>query len=381
MSLRMTGRPRDERSARLEQIGLTLGLLAVLALFFALQGLLLALARGLRVGWHGGWSLLLAQIRLFLPWALLVPLLATMGRPARDGRTRWYVVTPLHLAACAVACVLVPWFWIAFTPHLLEWFGTSPDAPLSTVVPKFLHINALIYFLIVGFWSLLDYHRRLRDREVAAARLAAELADAELRALRAQVHPHFLFNALHAVSALLRTRPDDADRMIGELSALLRASLRGSSSQQVPLGDELRSLGHYVEIMRIRFEDRLDVRLTAQPDTLDAAVPSFILQPLVENAIKHGVGPLEGGGTIEVEATRDGKQLMLQVRDTGAGFDRASTTGAGGHGLSATRERLRLLYGAGAAMVLANGERGGAVVTLTLPFTASQNANAAARDT
>lgn len=362
--------PRSLGSRALARnVGLTLVMLAVLAVFFTLQGQFLALARREPLSYWGVFSTHLAtQLRLLLPWAILVPLIGRLARAAEVGRVRWRRALVVHITSCALATVLVAAFYTVTTPYVLRWFGGDPEAPFVETFAKLFRINALTYFLILGFWMLVDYNRRFRERERAAAALEVQLAEAHLQILRAQVHPHFLFNALHAVSSLVHTNPDEADRMIGELSELLRGSLHGSSRQEVPLRTELETLQHYLEIMKVRFRDRLQIQVTAPPETSDARVPSFLLQPLVENAIKHGVGSLEQGGTIAIEACRQDDRLLVQVRDTGEGFANPVAAVPAGHGLAGIRERLRLLYGPAGEMALANSPAGGAVVTVTLPW-------------
>lgn len=372
-------RSSDRGAALARNAGLTIVMLAALALFFTLQGPFLALARREPVE---AWSLfsthLLTQLRLLLPWAILVPVIGRLARVAEVGRVPWPRVLIVHAAGCAIATILIPAFYALATPYVLRWFGANPDGPFVESFAKLFRINALTYFLILGFWLLVDYRRRFRERERAAAALELRLAEAQLQALRAQVHPHFLFNALHAVSSLVHTNPDEADRMIGELSELLRASLEGPARQEVPFGDELQTLQHYVEIMMVRFKDRLRIRVSAPPETLDVRVPGFVLQPVVENAIKHGVGSREDGGTIDVDARRERDRLVVRVRDTGEGFANPTATVPDGHGLAAIRDRLRLLYGAAAALELANAPSGGAVVTLTIPWTVEEGTTAGA---
>jgi signal transduction histidine kinase len=349
--------------------GLTILMLAALAVFFTLQGQFLALARREPLGaWAVFATHLTTQLGLLLPWAILVPVIGRLARVAELGRVRWPRVLIVHAGGCALATVLVPAFYTLATPSVLRWFGADPGGPFTESFAKLFRTNALTYFLIVGFWVLVDYYRRFRERERAATALEAQLAEARLQALRAQVHPHFLFNALHAVSSLVHTNPDEADRMIGELSELLRASLHGSSQQEVPLRVEVQTLQHYLEIMKVRFKDRLRIHVAVPPEAGGTRVPAFLLQPLVENAVKHGVGALEEGGTIEIEAWRDGDRLAVRVRDTGDGFADPTAALPSGHGLAALRDRLCLLYGAEGALVLANGPAGGAAVTITLPW-------------
>jgi two-component system, LytTR family, sensor kinase len=362
-------RPAGSRAALARNVGLTLVMLAALAVFFTLQGLFLAVARREPIPlWLVLATHLETQLWLLLPWAILAPVIGRLARAAEIGRAPWPRVVLVHAAACGAATVLVPAFYRLTTPYVLRWFGANPDAPFVETFAKFFRITALTYFLILGFWILVDYYRRFRERERAAATLQVELAEAQLQVLRAQVQPHFLFNALNAVSALVHTSPDEADRMIGELSELLRASLHGSSEPQVPLRMELQTLKHYLEIMKVRFGDRLRIHVAAPPETCDVLVPSFVLQPLVENSIKHGVGPLEEGGTIDIEASRRDERLVLRVRDTGRGFADPAASVPDHHGLTAIRQRLRLLYGADGVMELANQPGGGAIVTLTLPW-------------
>jgi LytS/YehU family sensor histidine kinase len=195
------------------------------------------------------------------------------------------------------------------------------------------------------------------------------MTEARLNALRMELHPHFLFNTLNAISGLVRRREIDAAvRMLARLGELLRVTLERGSVQQVPLERELSFLRLYLEIERIRFHDRLGVDFEVDPEVLDALVPTLILQPLVENAVRHGVARLSGPGRVGVRAARQDGKLILQVADTGAGFQAGNGGTRLGVGLSNTRARLEQLYGADAAMMLDNGPAGGALVTVTLPY-------------
>jgi len=357
------------RTALARNVGLTLVMLAALAVFFTIQGLFMAVARREPAPlWLVLTTHLRTQLWLLLPWAILVPVIGRLARAVEIGRAPWHRAVLVQSVAGGLATVLVPAFYVLVTPDVLRWSGANPHAPFVETFAKFFRITALTYFLILGFWVVVDYYRRFRERERAAAELSVQLAEAQLQALRARVQPHFLFNALNAVSSLVHTSPDEADRMIGELGELLRASLQGPSEQQVPLRTELQTLQHYVEIMKVRFGERLQIRIAASPETCDVMVPSFVLQPAVENAIKHGVGPLEAGGTIDIDAFRRDERLVVRVRDTGGGFADASAGLPDHHGLAAIRQRLRLLYGAHGVVELANDPAGGAIVTVTLPW-------------
>ena len=207
--------------------------------------------------------------------------------------------------------------------------------------------DAISYATFLVFITLYRYYRVLRQREIRTAQLERGLAQAELRNLRLQLQPHFLFNALNTISSTMYDDPRSADRMVGQLSQLLRLSLRTSHAQEVPLRDELDVLDCYLGLMRARFGERLRATVVAFPDTLDALVPSLLLQPLVENAIRHGNASRSGGGSIDVHVEHVGDTLRLSVTDDGPGSSPGTDLFARGTGLSATRDRLRLLYGDG----------------------------------
>jgi sensor histidine kinase YesM len=241
--------------------------------------------------------------------------------------------------------------------------------PPREISPVALQQNLLMYAAIVGILYAFDYYRKYREHEVKASQLEARLAQAQLQALKMQLHPHFLFNTLHAISTLVHKDPEAADRMIARLSDLLRLSLESAGVQEVTLKRELDFLERYLEIEQIRFGDRLKVQMEIAPEVLDAMVPNFILQPLVENAVRHGIAPRATPGRIELFAKRENGQLQLQVRDDGPGLsDGQQQALKSGVGLSNTRARLQQLYGAAHSFELSNAETGGLVVSLTIPL-------------
>lgn len=222
--------------------------------------------------------------------------------------------------------------------------------------------------------------------EAHAAELHAQLSDARLESLRRQLDPHFLFNTLHSVSALVERDPRGVRRMIGQLSELLRHSMDDASAPEIPLAQELALLERYVDIMRVRFGDELEVEMRVNPDALHALVPNMILQPLVENAIKHGVEQRAQGGRVEVEATLDGRSLVLHVRDNGEGVPPRHWSMPGidtpvdvvsgarvGVGLRNTSSRLAQLYGSEYRLTLSPGATGGATVEVRLPYRESNS--------
>jgi LytS/YehU family sensor histidine kinase len=219
--------------------------------------------------------------------------------------------------------------------------------------------------LIHGF----EFHRRYRRREFEAARLQTQLAQSRLEALTAQLHPHFLFNTLQGISTLMHRDVDAADAMLSRLSDLLRQTLQRGDRQEAPLSEEMEMLDHYVEISRERFKDRLVFESQIPPDARNALVPFFILQPLVENALLHGIARRAGVGRVSVSARRQGETLQLNVTDDGPGLpkeERASPRE--GVGLSNTRERLRELYGDRQSLILDAPPSGGLRVELVIPY-------------
>ncbi len=226
----------------------------------------------------------------------------------------------------------------------------------------------MTYSAIVGVSYALGYYRESQARAIRAAHLEARLAEARLKTLEAELHPHFLFNTLHAISTLVHTQPETADRMISRLSDLLRITFSRSGAACVSLHEELEFLQKYLEIEQTRFQDRLTVHYDIDPDTLDAEVPRLILQPLVENAIKHGVAPRSGPGTVSIASRRDGVELHLTVRDNGVGLSRGARAKLhGGVGLSNTRDRLECLYGTAHALEFIEASQG-LTVEMRLPF-------------
>ena len=207
-----------------------------------------------------------------------------------------------------------------------------------------------------------------RQREIRAALLEGNLARAQLRNLRLQLQPHFLFNALNTISATMYTDPAAADEMLVALSELLRSSLRTAQSDEVPLEEELAVLDRYLAIMRARFGERLSVSMEIDPGTAGALVPSLILQPLVENAIRHGNAEREGRGSIEVRARREDGRLVLEVEDDGPGDEQNGDGKGSGLGLTATAERLQILYGNEQSFSAGKGEDGGFLARATLPL-------------
>lgn len=248
-----------------------------------------------------------------------------------------------------------------------------PGAPRSNafiglIAYKF-HVYFLIYWMIVGATRAFDAYTRLRESQRLAAELETQLARAQFQALQAQLQPHFLFNTHHAiVSLMLKHDNAAAIRMLTRLSDLLRLTLRGATQQVTSLQEELAALDLYLGIQRERFRDRLETQLEIAPEALPAEVPWLLLQPLVENALHHGIEPRAEGGKLRVTARVHAGELQLTVSDDGPGFPAGfDLENARGIGLRNTRARLARLYGAAQRFELARAPEGGAEIRLTLP--------------
>ena len=242
---------------------------------------------------------------------------------------------------------------------------------LLTTIPW----GTFMYFTTLGCVHAFAYFVEVKEREAQTARLAAQVAEARLGALRMQLHPHFLFNSLNAITVLVRDQDTvAAGRMLDLLSDVLRQVLKSDRAHEVPLADELEFLERYLAIEQVRFSDRLHVRFDVDGSLLDAAVPEFLLQPLVENALRHGIANRADGGVVEVTARRAGDSLVLSVADNGPGLGTTDASRNGnGLGLANIRERLTTLYGSRARLELRAREAslgGGAVASVTIPFRA-----------
>lgn len=222
-----------------------------------------------------------------------------------------------------------------------------------------------MYAVICAAWHLGDLYRKFKERETRAARLQAELATAQLEILKTQIHPHFLFNTLNSISALMQEDVHAADDMLADLSFMLRASLEASTNQEIDLESEIDLLSTYLRIQKRRFEDRLTVDIQIASDTMEAMVPCLLLQPFVENSIRHGIAPKAKPGKIQISSVRSADQLVLRVTDDGTTLRLNYKEGIG---LSNTRARMHRLYGEKHSVRLSNNSEGGVTATITLPF-------------
>lgn len=328
---------------------------------FASQFYISSAKAGLAVSWGQAVRYALGDWYVFAVLSVPVIGLAHRFRFEAGNRGR-------SLAAHALGGALFSFAYILLRAWVGQWqSGASFAEAFRPLLVKTWHFNLLVYWVIVAVSQAFGYYRKYRERELRAAELEKRLAQAKLKALQMQLNPHFLFNTLHSISSLMHKDVEAADRMITRLSDLLRAALAGSDTQEVPLRQELQLLELYLEIERIRFGERLTVKLDIAPDTLEAQVPNLILQPLVENAIRHGIEPRARPGRIELRAQRQGGALTLGVWDNGSGLseDRPAKEGVG---LSNTRARLRELYGMEHRFELLHAPEGGLRVDLSIPF-------------
>ena len=349
--------------ARLAAAALIVGAWTLVAVFSAGQWYLFQLSRGATPDWLQG---LLPNLVSCWMWAGFTPLIVRLARRFPLRRGAWAGTLALHLVLALGFSLLDA----SLDALLGRWFAVlrPPVASLASQYFGQSFLNVFSYFAVLAVASAVRYHALFSERQVAASRLEAQLLGAQIRALEMQLHPHFLFNTLHTVAALVRAgRNPAAVRMIAGLSDLLRASLRADGPAEIPLRDELALVERYLAIEQVRFQERLETRVSADPEALAGLVPALILQPLVENAIRHGIERRAAPGRVEVEARRQNGTLVLRVHDSSSGAPSPARDGAG-IGLSNTRTRLRHLYGERQRFELSELPGGGAVALVELPF-------------
>jgi two-component system LytT family sensor kinase len=294
-------------------------------------------------------------------WAMLTPVVLWLGARFPIQKNSWWRTVPLQILFAVVFAVVHVLIFTLVLP--LIGYESSARVTRSVFLARF-HSDLLTYWLLIGLRHALDYYRKFQDRELKATQLEARLAEAQLQVLKMQLQPHFLFNTLHAISALVHKDAEAADRMITRLAEFLRITLDSVGVQEIELRGELESLDKYLEIEQVRFGDRLTVVRAIDPQTLDMLVPNLILQPLVENAVRHSIATRAAGGSIEIRALREGKSLIIEVADDGVTSEIPIREGVG---LSNTRARLRQLYGAAQTVKIRAGHGTGFRVTLSLP--------------
>lgn len=325
---------------------------------------------------EAGFMQLLSRLSVYFVWALLTPAIFWLCTHVGTSDVPLWRRVVWHVGAAVGVSVVMDAYGDVIYLYVLQ-FGDSPPQTIWASIQGSLQdamtlgfiYELIIYGAILAVGFARAYYRRLQQRQMQATQLRAQLTEARLQALRMQINPHFLFNTLNTVSGLVERNPKGARTMLARLSGLLRHTLSDDGQQLVPLADELAMLDDYLDIMRIRFEDRLQVEMDVDEDVLAARVPDLIMQPLVENAIKHGIRPRETPGCIRIEAEREGDRLALRVEDDGPGVGGdGMPSSSGGIGLSNVRERLRQLYGDEHEVSLSSVPEGGLVVELQIPY-------------
>jgi len=315
--------------------------------------------------------LLVLNLAYWYSWACLTPAILWLAGRFPFDRHTWQRAVPAHIVG-VVAATLVHVALSVASRLVTYWAFGQQTGPWQMEFQRMFFLNfdweMMTYWTIVGLAHALRYQQEARAREMGAAQLETRLVEAQLQALQRQMQPHFLFNTLNTISALMHRDVEAADAMIARLSDLLRMSLDRVAVQEIPLAEELDFLSKYLEIEQTRFRDRLTVAFDVAPDTLDVMVPNLLLQPLVENAIKHGVGPRPAPGVITVRARRVGAVLELHVQDNGVGLSASRMTDFNrGVGLSNTRSRLGHLYGSLHRFEFRQPPEGGLLVLVAIP--------------
>ena len=320
-----------------------------------------------RVAGRTSWNDVIFTASLWLIFAALTRIPYMFARRFPIGRERIAQTIGVHL----VGALLMSLGWTSASVLLSLPFARRP-AQLSflryflTSLLTNLPFSSFLYFTVLGCIYAFSYYREVREREAQQTRLTAQLAEAKLSALRMQLNPHFLFNSLNAITVLVRDQnTNDASRMLELLSGVLRQVLQSDSRQQVTLDEELRFIEKYLAIEQVRFSDRLEIRWSIEPGLRATAVPEFILQPLVENAVRHGVGKQSDKGVIEISAVAVDSDLLLSVIDNGPGYEAESERGVG---LANTRARLETLFGEAAQLDVRNASGRGTMAMVRFPL-------------
>ena len=352
--------------------------------FWSLIGILTSANYLIEPRGHGPWQPLVPFAATMVTfsnsfmWCAVTPAIIWVASRLPLERTRW--PTRLMLVVIGMVLAIVIDLATSYVRQHVFYYASptpiSPDMAAMARLRRLWFVNDFIIFVAVlaaGFARNYFWRYQVRRDEAVrlqaqAAQLQAQLADARLSALRMQLNPHFLFNTLHAVSALVERDPRGVRRMIARLSELLRTSLDEADEPEVPLQQELTFTERYLDVIQIRFQGHLHVDMRVDDNVRDALVPNLILQPLIENAIKHGISKLSSGGHIEVRATREGERVLISVRDNGPEVGLAKPPSPHRLGLRNTRARLAALYGLVQSLTLKHADGGGLIAEVSLPY-------------
>jgi two-component system, LytTR family, sensor kinase len=329
-------------------------------------------------GMHHAWvKLFVFTVLTWLAWALATPLMLQLGHRFPPVKWQPLVTWPVHILACA-GIGLIFTAWSTWLELLMNPYANNSASP--ALQGPFVHLwfnkfyngilaSILLYSAVLAFGYVVSSRERLALQQAETARLNEQLSKAQLHALRQQIEPHFLFNTLNAVAGLVREgRNDSAVTMIAGLSDFLRRVLDDSTRQQVPLGEEVEFAQKYLDIQKVRFAERLQLSVDVPAELYTAQVPALILQPMVENAVKHGIAKRAQGGSIRIAASRSNGMLTLSVSNDGPSLPADWEMARSGIGISNVRTRLKSLYGDSFTLSMRNQEGGGVAVSLSLPF-------------
>ena len=358
------------------------GRVALAALGWTILGCVFALP-DLSNGTDQRYALLLS-LTLWWSWGLLTPLILWVDRQIHVSNKQLALRVLAHFLPSLLVTSVYVYLLVALRAAvgIGQWNGLASIRVLVDSLRGLFLWNWLNYWLILGAWQAYRYYDRYVAGELRLERLEKNFSEARLNALRMQLDPHFLFNALNTISSQVERDPKLARGMIEHLGDLLRLSLESKDRPEIPLSEELAFLEHYLAIQKIRFGDNLRIETQIAPEVATASVPCFFVQPLVENAIRHGISRRASGGTVIVSAQRDGDRLDIRVLDDGVGLPAGWTLeNSGGVGLSVTRQRVAGLYPDGAACFAVNRRAsGGTEVEISLPLRwAGRDGHVAAR--
>ena len=308
------------------------------------------------------WQTLNFSLKGWLIWAFFVPFIIELSNKYPLKKSKWHFTVPIHLTASIL---------FSFLGEMIIYIGSNPNPTIRGYLVSFLNTSLMmifVYWVITGISHLIEYQKKNREQKLKTAQTETKLTQVQLKALKSQLHPHFLFNTLHTITGLMFEDVFAANKMVAQLSDLLRMSLDKPNQHEVILREELEFIELYLNIQKTRFKDRLQVELNIEKDTADVKVPSMILQPLVENAVQHGISPNIKIGRINIASKRENGFLILEVHDNGKGMDfHNENKFVNGVGIPNTLERLKQLYPGNHNFELKESPEGGLAVIIKIP--------------
>lgn len=366
----MNGSPRGKLSP--SRWGFILFVCLLIGITFAVQQVIYANQRGYPLTWRDSFN---EQIPFWIVWGLLAPVIFRFIQYVPLDRDRWLINVLKHVPASIIFSIIHLILYMLILAVLKEKDLMESSKSMNTFIALITRLNFGMrmwsYLMLAAFAYAADFYQRYQEGTMRTSQLETQLAQAQLQALKMQLNPHFLFNTLNSISALLHKNPDAADRMIARLGDFLRLTLRNSGTQEVTMQQELEFLKCYLDIERIRFQDRLTVEINVQPEATTAKVPNLILQPVIENAIRHGIVTHNEPGRIEISAYCVNGWLEMKVTDNGPGLARTKDGVVDiteGVGIKNTRSRLQQLYGETYKFELADASGGGLEVRVRIPL-------------